>query len=203
MTASAAPHSTRPGQHLQPHEFTVVIDGAEYRFVVFDDRSARMAREAELLQHAFVDELTGLLNRSGLRVAMESLSYRLPSAVLVLDVDNLKDTNDEWGHGAGDQLLIAVADSLRTYTPPLTVSGRVAGDEFVAVISGEHVDGTRDAVARFIGHVQHAHSVSVGVGYVVGTEWQAAVTAADTDMFRNKKTRRHRVTGTAGHPLTS
>jgi len=69
-----------------------------------------------------------------------------PLALALVDVDNLKCTNDSQGHGAGDRLLRAVADSIRSHLRPYDLTIRYGGDEFVCVLVGM---GPARAAERF------------------------------------------------------
>ena len=61
--------------------------------------------------------------------------------MLMLDLDNFKQHNDTHGHGAGDQLLMALADGLRGRLRATDVTGRLGGDEFAALLP--HADRMR------------------------------------------------------------
>lgn len=91
----------------------------------------------QLTSHALTDPLTGLANRRGLEAATLRL---LPGDVtaLMIDIDRFKQVNDEHGHQAGDQTLVAVARILTTRSPAETVIARLGGDEFLIV--GKHLD---------------------------------------------------------------
>jgi diguanylate cyclase len=98
------------------------------------DVDQRRGLEAQLSFQAFHDPLTGLTNR---RRFMESTQLALneraePGAVaaLFLDLDDFKTVNDTLGHGAGDELLIAVAQRLRTSLRGTDLGARLGGDEF-------------------------------------------------------------------------
>ena len=92
-------------------------------------------REQELQDEANRDFLTGLLNRRGLQMAVDSLSEPdLPLAVFLIDLDNLKQTNDTCGHEVGDRLIQNFAALLRRQTRSGDILCRYGGDEFVVIL---------------------------------------------------------------------
>jgi diguanylate cyclase (GGDEF)-like protein len=87
------------------------------------------------------DDLTGLLNRRGLDQAMSDLlSGRRFAAsansLVVIDLDGLKLVNDHAGHIAGDQMLVTFATELQTAARGVDLTGRIGGDEFIAILPG-------------------------------------------------------------------
>ncbi|MCW2994301.1 MAG: hypothetical protein JWQ18_1796, partial [Conexibacter sp.] len=97
----------------------------------------RAAVEDELRTQALEDPLTGLANRSYLAAHVEQAIAGADRgdtiAVLLLDLDRFKVVNDTLGHGAGDELLCAVADRLRSTIRRGDLAARLGGDEFVVV----------------------------------------------------------------------
>jgi diguanylate cyclase (GGDEF)-like protein/PAS domain S-box-containing protein len=103
------------------------------------DDTERKRFENTLESLVLRDELTGLYNRRGFReVATQHirLAARMHRAafVLFLDVDDMKEINDTYGHGAGDRALLAVAEAMRTTLRQADVVARIGGDEFVALV---------------------------------------------------------------------
>ena len=109
----------------------------------FGDAAALALDNAQIrqrLEHqAQTDSLTGLFNH---RAFQEQLRLELaragrsrdPVALLMLDVDDFKRANDVYGHGAGDQILMALAEVLRSTARATDVVCRLGGDEFAVIM---------------------------------------------------------------------
>jgi diguanylate cyclase (GGDEF)-like protein len=108
---------------------------------------------------AYHDALTGLPNRRRVTdVLQESVTVRAPGeivAVLMFDVDGLRDVNESLGHSAGDKLLAEVARRLRAFAPPAGLVGRVGGDEFVLTLRAESADAAVLLGADLRRQIQH------------------------------------------------
>ena len=83
------------------------------------------------------DALTGLWNRVHTEEAVnEIIAEGVPGALFMIDMDNFKAINDNYGHLAGDQTLKMFADTLREYASEGDVLCRIGGDEFVTFVKG-------------------------------------------------------------------
>ena len=103
------------------------------------DIRERHAMQEELTRQAFHDSLTGLANRNLLldRIGHAMAHCRREStemAVILMDLDNFKEVNDSLGHAAGDQLLIVVAERLRSVLRADETVARLGGDEFAILV---------------------------------------------------------------------
>ena len=95
--------------------------------------------EAELRFLADHDSLTGLLNRRRFRVELDqyvsfTARYGGRGAVMVIDIDGLKQVNDSLGHQAGDRLIRRVAEILRERVRATDLVARLSGDEFAVLM---------------------------------------------------------------------
>lgn len=135
----------------------------------------RLQRRLEELAHK--DALTGIANRQSvgerLRDAVrEAQEVGHPLAVIFLDLDDFKSVNDTLGHAAGDDVLRAIAERLRTAVRAEDVVGRIGGDEFVAICADADAEGAASIAARIRAHAHETiptatitveMSVSIGV----------------------------------------
>lgn len=142
----------------------------------FEDITERNAVEAQLRFHADHDPLTGLLSRRRFeeeltRQVAHVARYESGGALMLLDIDGFKEVNDTCGHQAGDQLLIAIADGLRSRLRDTDVVARLGGDEFAVLLpqaDAAQAASVAQVVVRAIGSLippqGHARvSASVGV----------------------------------------
>ncbi|MEU4159168.1 GGDEF domain-containing protein [Actinoplanes sp. NPDC026670] len=116
------------------------------------------------------DPLTGLPNRALLHSRIEETPA---PALLYIDLDGFKQVNDTLGHAAGDKLLVAVADRLRTCVRSTDTVARLGGDEFAILTGGAEpvLTGLADRVVRVLGEPFDIDGAPVRVGASVGLAW--------------------------------
>lgn len=136
------------------------------------------AARSKLEHLANHDALTDLPNRALLaRRLGELLSARRPLTLLYLDLDRFKPVNDQYGHGAGDEVLRRVAARLKAAVSPSDVVARVGGDEFVVLAVGV----AEQAAAAQLGaalrdRIEEPYDLPVG-RIVIGASVGAAIAA--------------------------
>jgi diguanylate cyclase (GGDEF)-like protein len=117
--------------------------------------------------------------------------------MLFVDLDGLKMINDTFGHRAGDEALIQVADLLTRGVRRSDVVARIGGDEFGILLENADEQSAHDTAARLVDLIctcEFVHegdslplSVAIGVGMIDGSEGPDAVMArADEEMYRRK-----------------
>jgi diguanylate cyclase (GGDEF)-like protein/PAS domain S-box-containing protein len=180
--------------------------GPGYLFCQFQDVTDQKVSEDALAHQAMHDALTGLPNRSLLeeRLATALADDSQPVTVLFVDVDNFKVINDGLGHTVGDQILIELADRLRSSIRADDTAARFGGDEFAVILRGiptveaalaraQHLLGVLSEPACVDGDT---HFVSVSIGVSRGTTEATAETVlrdADAAMYQAKALGRERV----------
>ena len=135
---------------------------------------AQRARLHLAQQLAHTDQLTGLPNRRSLYQSVEGLlGSGAGGAVLLLDLDHFKRVNDQYGHQAGDTVLIGAGDLISRILPPPAAVGRWGGEEFMAVLPGTDLLTAQVHAARLCRAFAAHHwpgvgrvTVSIGVSVV-------------------------------------
>ena len=174
---------------------------------VFADISKLKASQAELDYLAHHDVLTKLPNR---RKFLSNLEYALshvkrsqqPFALLTLDLDRFKDVNDSYGHAAGDEVLLHVAQILKENIREGDMVARLGGDEFAILIEDlQQVTDAAQVAKAIISNIsapqklQDNRVVSVGcsIGIALypehGTDSEVLVQHADSALFLAKKSK--------------
>jgi diguanylate cyclase (GGDEF)-like protein len=135
---------------------------------------------ARLQQLALRDTLTGLGNRRYFDENLQKLLQlsarkQQPCALILLDLDNFKRTNDHYGHHAGDEVLLAVADAMRQTLRSSDSLFRFGGDEFAVLLNADDSANT-DAVAQrivkgiFSHHICQQFGISASAGFAIGQQ---------------------------------
>lgn len=160
---------------------------------------ASMVSLAEQLQTmaqlAFRDPLTGLGNRRQLDDVLGSLLADGGSGatVVICDVDELKQVNDQFGHAAGDQVIVAVADALAQLVAPSpgAMAARLGGDEFALILPGHDTRRAVESIetmSRTLARRPHPVTVSCGVATVpAGTSVRDTLGRADAAQYAAKR----------------
>jgi diguanylate cyclase (GGDEF)-like protein len=183
---------------LEPAD-RAVIDGA---------LQAAEKTEADLRFLADHDPLTGLLNRRSFRSRLDryvsfTARYGGQGAVMIIDIDGLKEVNDRLGHQPGDNLIRRVSTVLRERVRTTDIVARLSGDEFAVLMPQTDTAGAlqlgedlRAEVAEGFpaGSELGGATISVGIAmFGKGSAAEAVLVAADQAMYRAKENGRNRI----------
>jgi diguanylate cyclase (GGDEF)-like protein/PAS domain S-box-containing protein len=146
------------------------------------DETDRAQLRRQLEVKATVDELTSCLNRAATLELLRAVAAALDpagtgNALVFLDLDEFKSVNDRFGHAAGDLLLVAAADRIRSAVRDRDRVGRVGGDEFLVICPRVQ---TADQAVMIAERISAAITTTVDVGPDV-VELRASIGVAWTD----------------------
>lgn len=159
--------------------------------------------QQKLSDLSYKDELTGLLNERSYVDFTEEVDRRIDAgedvkfAIILMDVNNLKATNDQYGHRFGCSLVVRCGHTL----PTLFKSSKlfhIGGDEFIAVVMGEDLENFEEMMKKFdeamlyslVTFEEKELIFSVARGYHIreeGQHYKDVLQIADGKMYENKK----------------
>ncbi len=158
------------------------------------------------------DELTGLLNMRAFtnllaREHKQCSRYNRHYGILMADADNLKIINDQYGHAAGDNLIISIADALQATIRGADVVARYGGDEYIVLLPETDRDGAIGCAERLRRRIEStplildngkeiSTSVSIGIACYPadGSNPEEMVNKADRALYNSKKQGKNQIT---------
>ena len=159
------------------------------------------------------DPLTGLANRRHFQAAIKELAAegKLSGTVFLIDIDHFKRINDVYGHAAGDTVLVAVAQRLRSALREEDLVVRWGGEEFLIVVKAREPAYARALAQRLldlIGHPSICHGdriipATASIGFAsfpiephgLALNWERAIGLVDTVMYMAKAHGRNKAYG--------
>ena len=135
--------------------------------VVFQDITERRRLEAELTRRATTDGLTGVMNRSRFEEVLRHEFQRMarsgaPLSVVMFDIDHFKAINDNFGHGAGDDVLRELVERVHAELREVDSLARWGGEEFMVLLPETAAEGARALAERVRRRVAAAGFAEVG-----------------------------------------
>lgn len=180
---------------------TNVVDDQASEFTLIESGRLRNLRES-----AVVDGLTDLYDHDTFLTLLEKeiergKRYAEAVALLMLDLDDFKQVNDEFGHQKGDQVLVKLADVIRTTIRAMDIAGRYGGEEFAVILpetdaaaAAESAERLRRAVeSAYRQEVQVTASIGVACYPTDGDDVDALVQSADDALYQAKAAGKNRV----------
>ena len=174
-------------------------------------QDALLKSQALLREQSVRDHLTGLFNRRYMEETLERELRRasrkqLSLGIIMLDLDNLKQFNDTWGHAAGDEILGALGNLLLRQVRGEDIACRYGGDEFILILPDASQQVTRERAELICEHAKQFHlqfdgqslaAVTLSLGVAVFPEHGVTSTgilrAVDTALYCAKHEGRDRV----------
>jgi diguanylate cyclase (GGDEF)-like protein len=176
--------------HLSPEDENVLSVCANQVSLILDMHLAWHVAD-EMSRY---DSLTGVLNRRGIFDLFETIKSnadRSGSMLVIglIDVDNFKQINDNYGHPAGDRILIQISRTLKNNLRSGDLVARVGGDEFVLIMQVKNQN--KQSIEQRIDTLfpqSKGFTVSVGLAawYIDGNDWDTCYKVADQRLYRRK-----------------
>ena len=170
----------------------------------------RDAFEFQLQNSANTDILTGVSNRLALEDYLKNIATQTERfeklTLIMVDIDNFKYVNDQFGHILGDSVIVEIAQCLKANIAQSNLIVRFGGDEFLILIDQVEWDWALQIAESILADVSqlkfnHAPStdhlnVSVSIGVATGAKnWEDLFAQADASLFKAKAQGRNKVVG--------
>jgi len=176
-------------------------DGERYYQLALNDISSRRQELQKLALQADFDALTGIYNRNGGEKLITKLMKKEHQfALTLIDLNGFKAVNDIYGHDAGDEVLIFVAEQLKEKIRKNDVAIRWGGDEFVLLLQADDEESVKSVIEKVNTGVKQPFyfnndtkptvvSMSVGVAFYPQTSrnLHALIKSADIAMYKAKQ----------------
>ncbi|MBF7097361.1 sensor domain-containing diguanylate cyclase [Alkalibacter mobilis] len=160
------------------------------------DITEKREKQKEIEFLSFHDHLTGLYNRRYLDDSIFRLdnNRNIPFSIISIDVDNLKFTNDSYGHEAGDKLLVLTSEIISDICRSEDIVCRIGGDEFVILLPNATEAVAKDVIKRINDRVEktkmYGKTVSMSMGHATKTNKNEKLSdilkLADDEMYVKK-----------------
>jgi diguanylate cyclase len=193
-TLCAIDPSPQPERIAEEQDLVELLAGLLSTVLQSELRAIEAARKAERLEvEAHTDSMTGIFNRRAwdqllAKEEKRCRRYGHSAAVLIIDLDGLKQVNDTLGHGAGDELIIRAATALRAGGREEDIVARLGGDEF-AILAVECDQDGAEVIAQRVRRALERAVVPASVGMAVRGHRNGlneAVLEADLLMYEAK-----------------
>ncbi len=174
--------------------------GTILSFTYLRNMRSILVKESEFRTLAETDFLTGILNR---RAFMDTFQRVLAEGhngyFIMLDIDNFKQKNDQYGHDIGDKILCAMAACLKL-TPGSHNVGRIGGEEFGVLLLGDNDVVAHEYVIHLLANIRgsvlhpHQYTCSAGIAqFSAASDMSAVLKCADSNMYKAKHDGKDRV----------
>ncbi|WP_047979770.1 sensor domain-containing protein [Ornithinibacillus contaminans] len=186
----------RATPYIDRHGVVTRVDGVS--FDITDQKKV----EQRMNQLIHYDSLTGLTNRKWFQNYLETAlisanKFGRPLAVMFIDFDNFKRINDTLGHSAGDQLLIRIANRLKSILRDSDIVSRQSGDEFLILVESRDVQEVEALAKKIIVEMNDPYTINgmeiistPSIGISLNIEWnddaETLIKKADFAMFLAK-----------------
>ena len=188
-----------PEEHHQ--ELRFVKHGDDEVLIIISNITDRKMYEEKLKYVSTHDVLTGLYNRAFYEAQLERLGKgrQYPIGIIVIDLDGLKETNDTYGHAAGDRMICKASDVLKRVFRADDYVFRTGGDEFAILLTETNFDALLFVVSRISASLDEVNAAdpksalrfSLGTAIAECKEvFSDAIKQADARMYEDKASKK-------------
>lgn len=156
-------------------------------------------------EEAFVDSLTGLLNRRGCDDKLQALSFAQMHSSLAIDIDHFKKINDDFGHFVGDKVIQRIAKTIQSHVREEDLAVRFGGEEFLVVMPNKTIpeakivaENIRISIAKMKLIQKETNTylppISVSIGIAQNSNmpnWTSLFEQADSALYKAKNSGRN------------
>lgn len=184
------------------------FDKNDLRFIQYICRQLEVAITNAKLMSKYIealriDKLTGIYNRRYFEEIIEKEIIRAEGSMesqylVMIDMDNFKEINDNYGHRVGDEILKYFASVLRNGIGPRDIAARYAGDEFVMVIHGGSMDDAQLRIDNIREYLYNNKLKNITIEFSAGIcrfekgmSYDKILTSADDNMYAQKRERKN------------
>lgn len=195
-------------------DLSAVVEGGQDgrgigRVWIYEDVTERRRVAQQLVALAERDPLTNLFNRRRFHEELDRLladggRREVRVGLLTFDLDGFKPINDQYGHQAGDEVLVTLAEGVRRIVRRNEMFFRLGGDEFAVLVPEATVEALSELATRLVEGIAalpfhfggQAAGVTASIGVACypqdGIDGEALMAAADAAMYRSKANGRNR-----------
>ncbi len=187
---------------MNVHIFRMPFDNTLRIICYFKNIDAEKKKELELREKSMRDSLTELYNKTSISNIIDEFltsdeGRKSSHALLMLDIDNFKGINDQYGHATGDKVIIEMSNLLKHYFRETDFIGRIGGDEFVILLKNTHnkqtISHKAEQICEAVTNEMHALNcgISISIGISIfpnnGTDYNTLYINADSALYNSKK----------------
>lgn len=208
----AKPDKAKIYKHGKAHFFEIkiatinIFDEPLYS-VIMHDITHQEVYKKQLEKLSRTDNLTGISNRLVFNQTLEkevqrAHRYHQVFCLAIFDIDHFKRINDNYGHAAGDQVLISLTEEVQSLLRETDVFSRIGGEEFTVIMPETKIEQALQSVERVRRAIENMHrdglpdSVTLSFGVAEISRWDSHETLlkrADDALYRAKRNGRNRV----------
>ncbi|WP_323752361.1 sensor domain-containing diguanylate cyclase [Marinobacter sp.] len=149
---------------------TIVLDGEKVAMALVRDVTYQRELQARLTLESLTDEMTGFYNRKHFKTQLNAhysgyIRWRQPTSVIMFDFDRFKKINDQYGHAAGDLVLIQTARMIQQELRPMDVGCRIGGEEFAIILPNTQLDNAVKSAERMRKLIEKMNFTLEGVSF--------------------------------------